>query len=106
MWRLPEISFPQPGISTRVNPLESLADRRHVAFQKAKARNFAGAALTQAWREANRAYVLARDRKPSSASVRHGGRPRLQLSAGLRASRLRGQKREHMRRARRSSNAV
>lgn len=73
--------------------LESLADRRHVAFQKAKARNFANAALTQAWREANRAYVLARDANPSQAT-RRMGRPRLQLSASARASRRRKQVRE------------
>lgn len=70
---------------------------RHEAYQAALAVGFDPCAITSAWREANRAYVQARD---NVDRTRRGGRPRLQLSAVERASRRRKQWREAQERRR------
>lgn len=43
-----------------MNTLQELIHARHLAFVRAIGTEFANAGITQAWRDANRAYVRAR----------------------------------------------
>jgi hypothetical protein len=45
--------------------IKQLMTARHIAFLAALSTGFATGPVTTAWREANRVYVLARDRNPS-----------------------------------------
>jgi len=46
--------------------LVELMDARHLAYREAFRTGFKDGALFEAWRDANRAYVQARDKKPET----------------------------------------